>query len=135
MSEKNFQKFGFTKEQVSSYLKNAFHDLEIAGKSDLAEVKFNYSYTALIKSGIASIASRGLKVKSMPGHHISIIDKMSELLKNGEIQSIGNIMRMKRNADLYEGGTFISEKEAVDFYNFTEKILHDTEKYISKINI
>ncbi|MCX5781091.1 MAG: hypothetical protein NT145_00055 [Elusimicrobia bacterium] len=68
----------------------------------------------------------------MPGHHIAIIEKMSEILNNSEIQAIGNAMRMKRNADLYEGSIFVSEKESEDFYIFTDKILQEAKKQIEK---
>jgi len=121
---KYFVKFDFSDRQVGQYLSNALRDLEIAQENRRPEVKFNYSYTALIKGGIALIAKFGkVKVRSIPGHHIKIIEKMSEILRDGTIEEIANSMRMKRNLDFYNGGIFISEKESKDLYNFTEEVL------------
>ena len=44
-----FQKFKFQKENLNKYLANALRDLAIAKKDSIPEVKFTYSYQALIK--------------------------------------------------------------------------------------
>jgi len=121
---KYFVKFDFSDTQIKRYLSNALRDLEIAQENRRSEVKFNYSYTALIKGGIALIAKFGkVKARSIPGHHVKIIEKMSEILGDGTIKEIANSMRMKRNMDFYNGGVFISEKESKDYYNFTKEVL------------
>lgn len=66
---------------------------------------------------------KGLKVRSVSGHHIKILELMSQILKDDTIYDIGNAMRMKRNFDLYGGGIFVSEKESIDYYKFTEKLV------------
>jgi len=121
--DKYFSKFRFTKEQVDNILKNAFKDLAIAQKDKIPEVKFTYTYTALIKSGIALLSYHQVKVKSVPGHHIKIIEKSAELLSDETINDIGNTMRSKRNLDLYEGGIEVTEKECREYLGFVEKIL------------
>ncbi len=120
---KYFTEFKFTTEQIRQYYCNAVKDLKIAKENQTAEVKFTYSYNALIKGGIAVIAKTGkVKIRSIPGHHIKILEKMSEILKEKSINGIGNSMRMRRNEDFYGGGIFISEKESVDYFHFVEKI-------------
>lgn len=129
-----FKKFSFKKEQIKKYLKNALNDLEIAKENKRSEVKFSYSYNALIKGGITILASHNIKVRSVPGHHVKIIEKISKILSDKSIQNIGNVMRMKRNMDLYDGGILVSKKESIDFYNFTKEILDKISQYISDSN-
>lgn len=118
-----FEPFRFTKEQVKQNLDNAFRDLGIAKKDEITEVRFNYAYTALIKGGIALLSSYQRRVKSVPGHHIKIIRKISEILEDETIDTMGNLMRSKRNTDFYSGGIDITEKEAKEFLEFSVKTL------------
>ncbi len=128
-----FVKFDFSDEQIGQYFSNALRDLEIAQENERPEVKFNYSYTALIKGGIALIAKIGkVKVRSIPGHHLKIIEKMSEILQDESIKEVANSMRMKRNIDLYSGGIFVSDKESKDFYGFAEDVLFRIKKAIER---
>ena len=124
-----FQKFKFTPSQITRYLDGALRDLEIAQKDKFSEVRFTYSYQALIKAGITLIAKTGrVRVKSATGHHVKIMEKMSEILRNPDIMTIGNAMRMKRNYDLYGGGESISEKEADDYLKFVEQVFQMVQK-------
>jgi len=119
-----FSKFNFSEEQIAQYFNNALKDLDIAKENSRPEVKFNYSYSAFVKGGIALLARAGkVKIRSTPGHHIKIIEKMSQVLEDEMIEIIGNAMRSKRNEDFYGGGVLISEKESADYYLFVEKVL------------
>jgi len=121
---KYFLKFNFSPMQINRYLNNALKDLKIAKESKQPEVKFTYSYNALIKGGITLLAKTAkVKARSVSGHHVKIIEKMSDILNDESVQSIGNTMRIKRNSDLYNGGIFISKKEAKDFCEFVGKVL------------
>lgn len=86
-------------------------------------MKFNYAYTALIKAGIASLSYYHVKVKSVPGHHIKIIEKLAQILKDDDIEDIGNSMRSKRNLDFYAGGIEVTEKECKEYINFVKEVL------------
>ena len=128
---KYFQKFNFSKTQTERYFRNALKDLKIAKKDSISEVRFTYSYQTLIKAGIVSIAKEGsVKVRSVPGHHIKILTKMSKILGSPDVLTIGNAMRMKRNKDFYSGGTFISGKEARDYLKFVEDVVKIVKKRI-----
>ena len=121
---KYFQKFSFTKQQINRFVESAFRDLNIARQDKFAEVRFTYSYQALVKAGIALIAKvGGVKVRSVPGHHVKILEKMSEILENPDVLTLGDAMRTKRNSDFYGGGESITEKEAEDYLKFVEKTL------------
>jgi len=63
-----------------------------------------------------------VKIRSIPGHHMKIIEKMKEILKDETVEIIGNAMRSKRNEDFYGGGVLISEKESTDYNLFVEKV-------------
>ena len=126
-----FRKEKFTKEEIIQFLENAKKDLNIAKQNSLPEVKFTYSYTALIKGGITLIAKvGGVKVRSAQGHHIKILEKTSKILQDEEVTEIGNAMRTKRNLDFYGSGVIISEQEANDYCRFVEQLINKVEKII-----
>ncbi len=102
--DRYFQKLQFTITQVGHYFDSAKRDLEIASSTKLVEVRFKFAYDVLIKIGIALIAKRGYKVRSQPGHHVKILEKLSEITTDGDIEILGNKMRQDRNKDFYEGG-------------------------------
>lgn len=128
---KHFTKFKFMPDQIKRFLSNATRDFAIALEDSHLEVKFNYCYNALIKAGIALIAAKGgVKVRSIPGHHIKILEKMSEVLDDDSILTIGNTMRMKRNEDFYSGGIFISEKEVEEYLEYVKSLLNKIKHMI-----
>ena len=116
----HFQKLAFKEEQISQFLKSALHDLKIAEESDISDVIFKFSYDALIKLGIALIAKKGYKVRSTPGHHAKILEKLSQLLKDEDILVLGNKMRQERNTNLYDGGFFVGEKDSLEYLEFVK---------------
>ncbi|MCX5679332.1 MAG: hypothetical protein NTZ95_01495 [Candidatus Omnitrophica bacterium] len=130
--DKYFTDLVFTGEQVRKNFENALKDLKIAHKDTIADVKFTYSYDALIKGGIALISSYNKKVKSVPGHHVKIIETVSGILNDDTVGAIGNAMRSKRNADFYGGGIEITEKEAREYLDYVDGILHKIEKLLIK---
>lgn len=116
----HFQKLTFKEEQIDQFLKSALHDLKIAEESDISDVIFKFSYDALIKLGIALIAKKGYKVRSVAGHHIKILEKLSQLLEDEDITVLGNKMRQERNVNLYDGGFFIGEKDSFAYLEFVK---------------
>jgi len=119
---KFFQKLTFTAEQVNQFVRSAMHDLEIAEKSDIPDVIFKFSYDALIKLGIALIAQKGYKVRSTSGHHVKILEKLSQILMDEDVSVLGNKMRQDRNTNLYDGGYFITEKDSREYLDFVKGI-------------
>lgn len=128
--EKYFIKLEFSREQILKNINNSLRDFAIAKKDTIPEVKFNYAYTAFIKAGIALLSYYHIKVKGSPGHHVKIIEKMSELTKNNDLMDMGNIMRSKRNLDLYSGGIDITEKEIREYIKFVENVINKIKKII-----
>lgn len=126
-----FVKFHFTKDQIKKNFNNALKDLTIAKKDKILEVKFNYAYTSLIKAGLTLLSFYGVKTRSVPGHHMKIIEKLAEILKDESISDMGNIMRSKRNLDLYSGGIEVTEKECREYINFVNEVLENVKQAIN----
>lgn len=117
-----FQKLSFKEEQIRQFAKSALHDLKIAETSDIPDVIFKFSYDALIKLGIALIAKEGHKVRSAAGHHVKILEKLSQMLKEEDILVLGNKMRQERNSNLYDGRFFVGEKDSSEYLDFVKSI-------------
>ncbi|MBF0494426.1 MAG: hypothetical protein HQL28_04770 [Candidatus Omnitrophica bacterium] len=130
--DKYFTKFRYGKEQSVRAFSGALRDLKIAKEDEFPEVKFNYAYNALLKCGIALILFHGRKVKSIPGHHSKVIEKMSEILNDDDIKEIGGIMRSKRNLDMYDGAVVITNRECAEFIALAEKALNKTKKLLDE---
>lgn len=125
------EKFSFSQNQIKKYYQSAIRDLNIAKKSSIPEISFRFSYDALLKLAITFCAKNGLRIKSKQGHHIELISKLAHYFKDKEVEIIGNEMRSKRNWDLYDGGVFISIKEAKDYVNWVALIFTKAEKYLN----
>lgn len=117
-----FRQMHFTKEQISQFESAARHDLDIALGSDVTDVIFKFTYDALIKLAIALIARKGYKVRSSAGHHMAVLEKLSYLLNDRDIVVYGNKMRQERNANLYDGGFFVSEKDTDEYLCFAKNV-------------
>jgi len=66
------------------------------------------------------ITKKGYKVRSTAGHHIKILEKLSQLLKDEDILVLGNKMRQERNVNLYDGGFFVGEKDSLEYLKFVK---------------
>ena len=84
----------------------------------------------MLKVAIAVCAKNNLRVKARRGHHIELLDKMAEILKDADIGQISNGMRSKRNRGLYSAGDMVSRKEAEYYRKFVEQILKKADTYL-----
>ncbi|PIU20508.1 MAG: hypothetical protein COT18_01990 [Elusimicrobia bacterium CG08_land_8_20_14_0_20_59_10] len=85
MDKNFFSAQSFTAEELEKLRKSAEKYLAISGKNREPEVKFHFTYMALIKIGIYLIAREGYRVKSRPGHHQMMIEELGELLKSEDV--------------------------------------------------
>lgn len=127
---KFFEKKEFEERTIFKYFANAVKDFQLSLKYKEPEIIFNFSYSALIKVGIALIASCGYRIRSKRGHHIKILEKLSQILNNKNIEIIGEKMRKKRNLNLYDGGIIIDLKETNQYLNFVKKIINKADRYL-----
>jgi len=105
-----FEKFNFTIKQIEKYWNKAIRDFHLAEQAEEIEIIFVFTYEAMLKVAITVCAKNNLRVKARRGHHIELIDKMAEILKDDKIKEIGNEIRMKRNLGLYSGGDTVTRK-------------------------
>lgn len=124
-----FEKFQFNNEQIEKYYSSALRDLRIAEKVELPEVVFRFSYDSLIKLAIAVCAINGMRVKARQGHHVELIAKLAEILKEKDIEILANDMRSKRNIDLYSGGLLITDKDSQAYLKWISGIFAKSNKY------
>lgn len=124
---KFFVKMNFTQGQIEKYLQSVEHNLRIAESVRIPEVIFKFSYDALIKLGVALLAREGFKIKSRTGHHIKILEIMGLILQDEEVEIMGNVMRKKRNLDLYGEGVIVSTKEANTYFSFVKRLFTKTK--------
>lgn len=129
-----FEKFKFTNRQIKNYYNSSLRDYKIASESQVPEVVFKFCYDALLKLAIAVCAKNNLRVKSRKGHHIELLKKFSEIIKDEDIIVIGNEMRSKRNMDLYSGGVLISDKESQEYLGWVKDIFEKVDFYFTKTN-
>ncbi len=125
-----FDKLQFSPEQVDKYYQTAVRDLHLATSIKIPELVFDLCYKIIIKIAIAVCAYNNLRVKSRVGHHIELINKLAEYLKNPDIEIIAERMRTKRNKDLYDGGRPTSEKEANFYLIFCQKLIKQADTYL-----
>ncbi len=126
--EDYFRKFSFAKSEIGLFVGAAERDLKIAEDSTIPEVVFKFSYDALVKLGIAAIANEGYKTRSVMGHHVKIMEKLAKILNDNDVAVIGNRMRQKRNADLYEGDDEITEKESAEYLSFVKAVTTNVKR-------
>lgn len=131
---KFFEKREFDQKTIVKYFKNAVKDFKISSKNKEPEVIFNFSYSSMIKAGISLIALYGYRIKSRAGHHVKILEKLSQILNDKNIELIGDKMRKKRNFDFYDGGIIINLNEARQYLNFVKNIIIKAEKKIKHQN-
>lgn len=124
-----FVKFDFSPRQINNYFNAASRSFKIASTAANPQVVFMFSYDSLIKLAIAVCAKNGLRVKARAGHHIELLEKMSEFMSDKDINEIGSKMRRKRNLDLYDGGIIMSEKEAGEYKNWLKAVFTKAEAY------
>ena len=124
-----FEPFSFSREQIRKHLANSAKDLQIARTVHIIDVQFNYAYTALLKAGIGLLSCHQVRVKPIPGHQSKIIEEMSQILKDPDVETLGQVMRAKRNKDLYGGGAEITKKECAQYLEFVEKIVEKAAEY------
>ena len=127
-----FQKQEFDFTTIRRYFNMIKADLEISHSNLEPRVKFQFAYSALIKCGITLMATLNYRVKSKEGHHVFIIENLSEILDDNDILKIGNDMRLNRNKDMYKELIIPTETELNSYLKFVDDVFSKTEEYLLK---
>ena len=68
----------------------------------------------MLKASLGLVFSHGLRARSMPGHHIAIIEFARQRIdkKHAGLLTVFDRLRRKRNMALYEDTGFVSHHDA-----------------------
>ncbi len=118
--------------QISRFLSGAMKRLTAARKT-LAideEASYQLAYEAMLKASLGFMLSFGVRPRSLPGHHVTMIAFADKHLGK-EFKSLIAMfdrMRRKRNQAIYDVTGFISKQEALQALETAETylaIVHD----------
>jgi uncharacterized protein (UPF0332 family) len=103
-------------EQIGRFLAGAEKKLAAAKKTLEIDEEASYqlAYEAMLKASLGLMLSFGVRPRSLPGHHVTIIEFAGEKLGKEfkGLISMFNRMRRKRNQAIYEVTGLISKDEA-----------------------
>lgn len=115
----------------------AYTDLKTAKRNlaDDEECAYNYAYNAMMRSGMALMASEGFRPE-IKDKHLTIVKITSSILGDRFKTLVNNydFMRRKRHRFIYEPGIPCSRKEAEDALQNAQAFLDATHKLIKKKN-
>lgn len=102
--------------QIARFLAGAEKKLAAAKKTLEIDEEASYqlAYEAMLKASLGFMLSFGVRPRSLPGHHVTIIEFAGEKLGKEfrGLISMFNRMRRKRNQAIYEVTGLISKDEA-----------------------
>lgn len=100
------------------------------------EGAYQMFYEAMLKASLALMLSYGVRPRSLPGHHLNIIEFSAKKL-GGNFAYLMNTfdkMRRKRNQVIYEADIVITEKEADNALKTAREYLNVIKKHINSNN-
>jgi uncharacterized protein (UPF0332 family) len=100
------------------------------------ETAYQMFYESMLKASLALMLSYGTRPRSLPGHHIVIIEYTTNKLgkKYLETMNLFDRMRRKRNKMIYEADIGITKTEAITALKITEEYLTIIRNHINKNN-
>jgi len=113
--DRRFKKQDYNPQQVKGHLEGATKKLKTAVtiSDDDEESSYQLAYEAMLKASLALILKHELRPRSIPGHHIAIIEMAGNLLGDQltDMLKVFDEMRRNRNNFLYESRSFVSTQE------------------------
>ncbi|MGA8036667.1 MAG: hypothetical protein WA823_02050 [Candidatus Acidiferrales bacterium] len=102
--------------QVERFISSAAGKRESARKaiSFDEEAELQLAYEAMLKTSLGFMFSHGSRPRSLPGHHIAIIEFVKARIdsKHGGIIAVFDRIRRKRNLGVYDDRGFLSHQDA-----------------------
>lgn len=122
---------------LSNLLKRAYKDISTAKMNlDIDEdCAYTYSYTAMLRSGLALMFATGFRPEARNKHEI-VINFVAFLLGDGYRKLLNNydFMRRKRNQLIYEPDLPCSKKEAANAINTAQEFVDVISKLVKRKN-
>ena len=125
-------------EQIGRFLAGAAKKLAAARKTlgiD-EEASYQLAYEAMLKASLGFMLSFGVRPRSLPGHHIAIIEFCGQRLgsEHKGLMALFDRMRRKRHQSVYDATGFISKYEAQQALETAEQYLSVLREEIRKRN-
>ncbi len=118
-------------DRIARYLAGAGKKLQAARKILVIdeEAAYQLAYEAMLKASLGFMLSFGVRPRSLPGHHVTIIEFAGERLGKEfkHLILMFDRMRRKRNQAIYEVDGFISTTDA-------RKAIDSAEQYLDAIS-
>jgi uncharacterized protein (UPF0332 family) len=124
--------------QVGRFLAGAEKKLAAARKtfSIDEEATYQIAYEAMLKASLGFMLSFGFRPRSLPGHHVTIIE-FAEKNHGKEFKSLismFNRMRRKRHEAIYDVTGLISSREVADALDTAERYIKAIRDEVQKQN-
>ena len=134
MSDKRFKKHPYDPGQVKRSFEGALRKLRTAEKIayDDREAAYQLAYEAMLKGSIGLIMRHGMRVRSIPGHHLAIIEMSQKIIgeKISPIMDLFEYMRRNRHSFLYDDISDISEPELKETLDVAKKYLDIIKEHL-----
>jgi hypothetical protein len=100
--------------QIDRFLAGAAKKLASARKILAFDEEACLQYEAMLKASLGFMFSHGLRARSVPGHHVAIIEFARQRLdkKHAALLTVFDRLRRKRNLALYDDSGFVSRQDA-----------------------
>lgn len=100
------------------------------------ESAYKVAYEAMLQASLALMLSYGTRPRSLPGHHVAIIEFSARKIGKEYTRLIDTFdkMRRKRNQSVYEADIEITASEARNALVAAEKYLKIIRQHINKNN-
>lgn len=113
--------------QIERFLINAEKKVSTARKilEFDEEACLQQAYEAMMKASLAFMFSHGSRARSIPGHHIAIIEFTEEHFgeKHTGLFAVFDQLRRKRNAAMHDETGFISRQDAEEAVKSSRKFV------------
>jgi uncharacterized protein (UPF0332 family) len=125
-------------DQIERFLASATKKLEAARKTLPIdhETSYQLAYEAMLKASLGFMLSHSVRPRSLPGHHVAIIEFAEQHLGRELKGLIARFdrMRRKRHQSIYDVDGFISKLEAEQALDTAEEYLSIVRKEMQKRN-
>ncbi len=125
-------------DQIRRFLDSAERKLKEAHQvcAISQETAFQMAYDSMLRASLGLMLQHGKRPRSLPGHHVAIIEFAGGVLGDefrGLIRHFDQ-MRRKRNDLLYEADDFVSETEVDESLKMAERFLIQIKRLLKDLS-
>ncbi len=125
-------------DQINRFVASAAKKLTAAKKTlDIdEEASYQLAYESMLKASLGFMLSFGVRPRSLPGHHVTIIQFVERRLGEGNenLVAMFDRMRRKRHQAIYDITGLISRQEAQHALEIAENYLATIRRAVTRGN-